>query len=455
MYSTIEAIKKGKVMGRKKLKVIGIILGCIAILLAGIFIYAYNKWPIAIHEAKPYKSSGNVVLDKKLTKLEVKADVEKLIKTIESTHPIFLEGETEKYKKAKESFLKETDKDMTTAEFQLSVSRYLSSIQDGHTRVWFEEDQYLNINWRYLKGNLVLLDKNNKPTNKIVKKINGVEINRVMNTIKDLFPAENYAAEIINNSTYSKGKMVLTNSGVDCSKDMFVTIKSEAGEENIKVEFDINNSSQNVKREISSKKINDKTIYVKLGICEVNENLNKVLSDLKEGINNNVKNVIVDVRDNPGGNSQACNMILDALNIKPGHFGAIIRFSPLAQERDGYLRKSGYIAHDRSNEVVKNKDINLYVITNEESFSSAQLLATLVKDGNLGTIVGQPSSNMPSSFGDVLKFQLDNSKLEVQTSFKKWTRPDKSKDAERVLQPDIEVEYPEDPLDKVLKLTGV
>lgn len=62
---------------------------------------------------------------------------------------------------------------------------------------------------------------------------------------------------------------------------------------------------------------------------------------------------------------------------------------------------------------------------------------------------------MPSSFGDVLKFQLDNSKLKVQTSFKKWTRPDKNKDSERVLQPDIEVEYPEDPLDKVLKLTGV
>lgn len=455
MYSTIKVVKKEKGMNRKKLKIFGIILGFIAVLLLGTCIYVYAKCPITAYESKFYRSSGNVVLDKKLTKLEVKEDVEKLINTMESTHPIFLEGKTEKYKKAKERFSKETDKDMTTAEFQLSVSRYLSSIQDGHTGVWFEEDQYLNINWRYLKGNLVLLDKNNKPTNKIVKKINGVEINKVMDTIKDLFPAENYAAEIINNSTYSKGKMVLTNSGVDCSKDMFVTVKSEAGEENIKVEFDINNSSQNASREISSKKINDKTIYVKLGVCEVNENLNKVVADLKEGISNNVKNVIVDVRDNPGGTSQTCNMILDSLKIKPGHFGSIIRFSPLAQERYGYLRESGYIAYDRSNEAVKNKDINLYVITNEETFSSAQWLATLVKDGNLGTIVGQPSSNMPSSFGDVLNFQLDNSKLEIQISYKKWTRPDKSKDSERVLQPDIEVEYSEDPLDRVLKLIGV
>ncbi|WML34657.1 S41 family peptidase [Clostridium sp. OS1-26] len=442
-------------MNRKKLKIFGIILGVIVVLLLGTCIYVYAKSPITAYKSKSYRSSGNVVLDKKLTKLEVKEDVEKLINTTESTHPIFLEGKTEKYKKAMERFSKETDKDMTTAEFQLSVSRYLSAIQDGHTRVWFEEDQYLNINWRYLKGNLVLLDKNNKPTNKIVKKINGVEINKVMDAIKDLFPAENYAAEISNNSTYSKGKMVLTNSGVDCSKDMFVTVRSEAGEENIKVDFGQENSSESINSKISSKKINDKTVYVKLGICEVNEDLNRVVTDLKEGINNNVKNVIIDVRDNPGGDSRACNMILDSLKIKPGHFGSIIRFSPLAQERYGYLRKSGYIAYDRSNEVVKNKDINLYVITNEETFSSAQWLATLVRDGNLGTIVGQPSSNMPSSFGDVLNFQLDNSKLEIQISYKKWTRPDKSKDSERALQPDIEVEYPEDALNKVFKLIGV
>lgn len=438
-------------MKNKKLKVIGVILGCIAILLGGMFIYRYNKYPIIAYQPKPYKSSGIVALDKKLTKTEVKADAEKMINIMESTHPIFLEGETEKYKKAKEKFLNETNKDMTTAELQLSVSRYLSSIQDGHTRIFFGEDKYLNVNWRYLKGDLVLLDKNNKPTNKVVKKINGVEIDKVKGTIKDLFPAENYAAEDMDNAYYSKGKMVLINSGVDCSKDMFLTVKDEAGEENIKVEFYNAKNSENRSYEISSKKINDKTIYVKLETCEVNEDLNKVVENLKQAVNNNIKNVILDVRDNSGGSSSACNLIMDALKIKPGHFGSIVRFSPLAQERYGFLRKSGYLSYDRGNNVVKNNDINLYVITNEQTFSSAQWLATWVKDGKLGTVVGQPSSNMPSSFGDALTFQLDNSKLEGQISFKKWTRPDKSKDAERTLEPDIKVEYPEDALDKVLK----
>jgi len=166
----------------------------------------------------------------------------------------------------------------------------------------------------------------------------------------------------------------------------------------------------------------------------------------------NVKNVIIDVRDNPGGNSSACSKLLDTINITPGSFGATIRFSKLAQETYGYAKSKGYVTYDRSNEVVKNNDINLYVLTNENTFSSAQWLATWVQDGKLGTIVGQGSSNMPSSFGDVLSFQLNNSKIECQVSYKKWLRPDASKDGERTLEPDVRVEYNKDVLERILEL---
>ena len=442
-------------MKKKKLKVIGIILGCVAVLLVGICIYSYYNYPISVYGPKAHKYAGNVQLDKEMTVSEVKADAEKMIDIMESTHPIFLEKQPEKYKEAKGSFLKETKKNMTVGEFQLSVSRYLVSIQDGHTRLFWKEEQYLDVNWRYLKGNLFLVNDNNKPLDKIVTKINGVEVGKVFSTIKDIFPAENYAAENVNNAKYSKGKMILTCSGVDCSKDMYLTLKGESGEESVKVQFSRGDSFQDVDNEISCRKIGDKTIYVKLGMCEVNRNLNFVCEDLKEAVNSGVKNVIIDVRDNPGGNSEACSMLMDSIKMKPGHYGTVIRFSPLAQERHGFLRKDGYVTFQRSNNPTKNNDIKLYVLTNEKTFSSAQMLAVWVKDGKLGTIVGQPSSNMPSSFGDILDFQLDNSKLQGIISFKKWVRPDKSKDSERVLQPDILVDYSEDALKKVLEIVSV
>ncbi|APC40090.1 S41 family peptidase [Clostridium estertheticum] len=436
-------------MRKKKLKVLGRILGCVIALLGVVLIYVYNSYPICTYVPKPYNSAGNVVLDKKMTNLEVKMDVEKMIDIMENTHPIFLEKQTERYKEAKEKFLKETNKSMVVGEFQRAVSRYLVSIEDGHTQLYWKEDQYLNINWRYLNGNLVMFSDDGKQIDKVVTKINGVQINKVMDTIKDLFPAENYVAENINNAKYSKGKMVLTYSGVDCSKDILLTEKGKDGEENVKVEFN-KVKDNDTDYEISSRKIDGKTIYVKLGVCEVNKDLNNVVEDLSQAVSNGIKNVIIDVRNNPGGNSKACDMLLDSLKMKPGRYGSIIRFSSLAQERHGFLRKSGYVSFKSSNDVVKNKDIKLYVITNEKTFSSAQMLATWVKDGKLGTIVGQPSSNMPSSFGDVLGFQLDNSKLQGQISFKKWIRPDKTKEAERVLEPDIYVDYSEDALSMIL-----
>ena len=79
------------------------------------------------------------------------------------------------------------------------------------------------------------------------------------------------------------------------------------------------------------------------------------------------------------------------------------------------------------------------------------MLSVWVSDGNLGTIVGRPSSNKPSSYGDIIYFQLGNSKLKGSVSHKKWIRPDITKDKESILNPDIYVDYGEDSLEKVLE----
>lgn len=79
------------------------------------------------------------------------------------------------------------------------------------------------------------------------------------------------------------------------------------------------------------------------------------------------------------------------------------------------------------------------------------MLAVWVSDGNLGTIIGTPSSNKPSSYGDVIYFQLENSKLKGFVSHKKWIRPDITKDKESTLEVDIYVDYGEDSLKKVLE----
>lgn len=431
-------------------KVIRIIVLSIILLVGGFFVYIYFNQPISIYKVKEFENIGNPDLDKELSEEEVKEDVENIIGIVEKTHPIFLEEVPEKYYIGKKELLNLSNSIMTVGNLQREISKYLSSIQDGHTALWWDENMFLNVEWKYKDGKLILLDEEKKLTNKVIKKIGNVDVNKIVKIVQETFPAENYVAEARNIERYSKGKNFLESIGLDNNNSINLTMENDEIEENLEIKFN-EVTDGNRDYSIYIKKIDDKTAYVRLGICEVNSYLESVLEDIKEYRKEGINNFIVDVTDNPGGNSMACSMILDALDIVQGKYGSVIRFSPLAQEQRGYLRKSGNISYESSNKSVSNDDINLYVLTNEATFSSAQMLCVWVSDGKLGTLVGRPSSNMPSSYGDVLTYQLKNSKLIGQVSHKKWTRPDISKDSDEILEPDIYVEYGDDILEATLK----
>ena len=428
------------------------IITVLLLLVFGICGYLYFFQHISVYSREVYTPKDSIALEKVLQEQEVKEDVSQLIDIIEEVHPIFLEELNSKYQEAKEKFKGTCSKAMTTSQFQLEASKYLSSLEDRHTIIAWRDEEFLDINWIYLDGKLILLDENNKATQKEVVKINGESLETLIKGVRDILPAENYAAENKNIAKSLKRKQVLKGLGIKAEDNVTITIKDGQGSEDITIKYALSSDDTSYSYDISSKKLEDNIFYFKLGICQINDEYNLAIENLKKALNEGITNVIVDVRDNPGGNSIASNKILDILNMKPGRFGAVIRFSPLAQRYVGYLRSSGKVIIKSGNNSRKNEEINLYVITNENTFSSAQWLATLVQDGKLGTIVGAPSSNSPSSYGDILRYQLSNSKIEGIVSHKKFTRPDISKDKENILEPDVKVAFYEDPLQKVIEI---
>ena len=74
----------------------------------------------------------------------------------------------------------------------------------------------------------------------------------------------------------------------------------------------------------------------------------------------------------------------------------------------------------------------------------------LLKDNGYASIVGEAPGNRPDSYGDDVEFTVPNSKLDLEVSFKRWFRVDRSQPGD-VLSPD----YPclsQDALDKVYEL---
>ncbi|MCK9209942.1 MAG: S41 family peptidase [Ignavibacteriaceae bacterium] len=189
------------------------------------------------------------------------------------------------------------------------------------------------------------------------------------------------------------------------------------------------------------------------GIPEVyfDEFLNTCIEDIEK---NNIKKVIIDLRWNYGGNFIPGNILLYALGVdKYKGFSADINVSELSKLQRGNLEsvKNTTDANDPSNNyyytnstkwtenIKKRFNGDVYFITSEWTFSSAVLLATIVKDNHLFKVVGEPIRERPSHFGDVLFLKLPNSKNICTLSYKLFHRPDKSKDNDETLYPDVTI----------------
>lgn len=81
----------------------------------------------------------------------------------------------------------------------------------------------------------------------------------------------------------------------------------------------------------------------------------------------------------------------------------------------------------------------LILLIGNRTYSSAQMFATIFADNNLGTIIGDYTGGAPSSYGDVLSFNMPNSKVGFGVSHKQFTRPNKGLTKELTLAPHYQV----------------
>lgn len=199
----------------------------------------------------------------------------------------------------------------------------------------------------------------------------------------------------------------------------------------------------------------------------------------------NIKNLIIDIRKNGGGNSTCGDLFLSYLNRKPymmysrvdvkysrkvknlyklniPKFFRIFPFYFLRQQsRIIYTKKDGYIYREKIKPYKHDVyepifDGNIYLLIGNYTFSSAADFAAVFKDFSLGTLVGEETGGLATSYGDVLPFIMPYSQLNFGVSHKYFVRPAGFDDGKGVL-PDYEVKQTSADLkagiDTVLKFT--
>lgn len=383
-------------------------------------------------------------------------DASQLIDTIESTHPAFLlDAVPEGYAAAKAELLATVENPACTLyDFSWAVMDYTASLKDGHTAVNIfgnGAQPMLDLNCAADGEHLYLTDTDGKPTKTEVTAVGGLSVPDLFAAIDRYIPSENQSAKDKNHSAWARHMSLLNQAGAQLSEDYKNTEVSLSDGTKRTVAFATAQGTGTQEPAISAKTIGD-VFYVDMNQCVADGQNTAVARQLAESVKSGTKKVIIDVRGNSGGNSTACTELLNAMGMEAPTYGGVVRYSALAQAQRGYGKAEGSESQSTDLSTARqNPNVKLVVLTDERTFSSATMLAVMVRDGKLGTVVGRTSSNAPNSYGDILSYQMGNTKLIGYVSHVQWLRPDPAADSDTVT-PDVITPLGTDALDEALKL---
>ena len=437
-------MSKGK---KSKMIVLGIVIAVVA--LAGV---AAGVWFLALN---PYRGTVNnpsetLALDTVLTRDQAKEDMAYVMEMYRERHPAWIETDEVRVADVEAQYLEElklldslADEEITVlAEWQM-ISRIMHCLYDGHSNVYS-----LNSNTRYLED-FSMLRSYGPPV-----MIDGRSYEDVLNDFCGVFQyeTESYAqavfdSNVVCNEDYLRWTGVDTSDGVDMVFDTgdgvtesfhydFVPLEDVAGREEGEdsdekwVYYDIDEE-------------NGIGIFT-LTSCRYDNEYKRTVREFFEAVNESgIEHIIVDLRWNGGGSSMVGDEFIHYLDVDGYYSWPVhVRYGSFLYKWD-----KSYMKNNRKDPLYHG---DLYVLTNQRTFSAAMDFAMDIMDNDLGIIVGEPSGNLPDSYGDILKFDTPNSHLNFSISYKRWFRIDETKSGQP-LDPD----YPcssEEAMDRAYEL---
>ena len=366
------------------------------------------------------------------TKAEAEEDLNYIIKCMERVHPLYINGVSDNVKKCLEKEIDSFNDTVTSYEVWRSAARLLHSTGAAHDMV------SPSFPLHYLVD---CLDKiENGYT---VVKINGVTVEELFLKNSDLFSYESNEWGIYSLESYLKTREGLRFLGFDTDTFEFVYLNNKNEEEVITYSSD-DFYDYETAAEMTNKDSEDTPSYscvvdkennysvLTLESCDYDKDFREFLYNFFEDTTKaDIDNVIVDLRNNGGGNSMVANEFILYLNYDDFRTpGGVYRLGPYMMNWNSSVEK---IKH--YDDMLFNGDV--YVLTSNRTFSSGTLFAEFIQDNGFGKVVGEPCGNMPDGYGDVAVFQTPNSILSFQLCTKYFERIVTSKSGEP-LMPDIE-----------------
>lgn len=419
-----------------------------------------------------------------LSRKQAQFDIDALIYTLGEVHPnIFAVCEQSELFQFVNRVKQQIPDSVSTVELFKWVAPLVTKIGDGHTMLRFPyNDYFTSTTHRFPLFVIVMPDytlrvesciDNAIPQNAEILSINGRSAKVLIESMMEYVSGERdfYRIERLNNEfpalfemLYKSDKYDVTYLLKDEKKRREVTLHSTSWEE-LKPRMPKDSKKQMETEDYSFRLMEDKHAVVMDFRRFNNPKKMELFADsmfltLRE---KGIKNLIIDLRNNGGGNSAVGDVLFRYISPQPfKQMGkTLVRLTPTTlrlldkqQPAPGWYffnsEGDGNLVTPLS-EAEGHFEGNIYLLISHHTFSAASSFAWAFKYFGMGTVIGEESGGMNVSFGDFLYYKLPVSGLYCTISIKRfWYYGASEKNIHGTL-PDYEVPQ-EGALDVALKL---
>ncbi|MHC4227230.1 MAG: S41 family peptidase [Planctomycetota bacterium] len=394
---------------------------------------------------------------------ELTADLEYLFETIEEVHPnMYAYVNRESYVALKQEFNKVISLPLSRKEFYFELAPIISDLKHGHTYIQpfvQELSQFATNGGRVFplvlgrKDQQYILQKNHSnhtlPLAGSVLSINGKKPAILYERYSRHFPAEN------KNSNYTVvqrpeifGWLLWLEYGN--TESWTVEIEDCDG---VTKEYVVNSvaltdllKSPQISTDAKPQNFVDyqdelNVARIVIGSFSDSEQFRRFLATTFKAINEKqITNLIIDIRDNPGGSDRAVAALSRYIASQPFRLfeKARLRISPLTEKRLGEIRQA--VPEKFNNASIgsiveidlpfrdphgdsKRFHGKVFVLIGPNSFSASTIFAGAVQHFHMGTLIGEETGDPPTLYADSMEFTLPNSKLQFIVGTKQMISP--------------------------------
>lgn len=384
------------------------------------------------------------LVHKKLTLEQMREDIDALVEGTLIRHPDLASyANVEQIKKRASQLKAQLSVPLTRTEFFKVIGQLSYLFEDGHSFLLWPYQEYTALKEMgetpfpfdvklTSSGELVLarnyqLDSTDITVGGVIRSINGVASADLLNTMQQFTGGE---SEVLRKHTIANRFPIMLwavygwISQFDVElEDQFVRLTKEQQW----------NTSELVTKEHYWKKLNQQSAYLYLDHFDVppdefEEFIDSTFEDLKRS---SIENLVIDIRNNPGGNTDTVIYLSRYLANKPFRLVSAMQ-EKLNEENRGWFNYKGDVGEiistqweDWEQPVDPDKRFTgkTYVLIGPISYSAAIVFATTVQDNQFAELIGEPTGGYANQSAQGNLFNLPHSQLRAYISTRLLVRP--------------------------------